>query len=220
MNNQFYNIVLEVLKQDKRFFTDNGELLRNSVYEAAMQMDSKLIKLLLSNEETKKRFFNDVDGIIIFDKIEFGWVINNREFLPDSYTRYKNKIGLVNSRGEYISTSKDVELVFPYKDCILEGGQTKEDQKRDEIFYNEILAPDEVDRLLYPKVLTNAKRYTAEGVEPITELKDTDNLIIKGNNLLAISSLLKRYEGRIKCIYIEMIIPKLIQFNDYKKVAA
>src|SRR5690554_3607778 len=101
MNNQFYNIVLEVLKQDKRFFTDNGELLRNSVYEAAMQMDSKLIKLLLSNEETKKRFFNDVDGIIVFDKIEFGWVINNREFLPDSYTRYKNKIGLVNSRSEY-----------------------------------------------------------------------------------------------------------------------
>lgn len=203
MNNQFYNIVLEVLKQDKRFFTDNGELLRNSVYEAAMQMDSKLIKLLLSNEETKKRFFNDVDGIIVFDKIEFGWVINNREFLPDSYTRYKNKIGLVNSRGEYISTSKDVELVFPYKDCILEGGQTKEDQKRDEIFYNEILAPDEVDRLLYPKVLTNAKRYTAEGVKPITELKDTDNLIIKGNNLLAISSLLKRYEGKIQCIYID-----------------
>ena len=203
MNNQFYNIVLEVLKQDKRFFTDNGELLRNSVYESAMQMDSKLIKLLLSNEETKKRFFNDVDGIIIFDKIEFGWVINNREFLPDSYTRYKNKIGLVNSRGEYISTSKDVELVFPYKDCILEGGQTKEDQKRDEIFYNETLAPDEVDRLLYPKVLTNAKLYTTEGVEPITEYKDTDNLIIKGNNLLAISSLLKRYEGKIQCIYID-----------------
>ncbi|NLM18399.1 MAG: site-specific DNA-methyltransferase, partial [Clostridiaceae bacterium] len=110
---------------------------------------------------------------------------------------------LVNSRGEYISTSKDVELVFPYKDCILEGGQTKEDQKRDEIFYNETLAPDEVDRLLYPKVLTNAKLYTTEGVEPITEYKDTDNLIIKGNNLLAISSLLKRYEGKIQCIYID-----------------
>jgi len=195
MNNQFYNIVLEVLKQDKRFFTDNGELLRNSVYEAAMQMDSKLIKLLLSNEETKKRFFADVEGVLVFDKVGFGWVINNREFLPDSYTRYKNKIGLVNSRDGYISTSKDVVLVFPYKDCVLEGGQTKEDQKRDEIFYNETLAPDEVDRLLYPKVFMNAKRYTADGVESITEFKDTDNLIIKGNNLLAIASLLKRYEG-------------------------
>lgn len=199
----FYNTVIEVLKSDSRFFTENGELLRNAVYEAAMQMDASLIKALYNNAETKKRFFTDVDGIAVFDKVGFGWVINNREFLPDSYTRYKNKIGLVNSRGEYIADSNDVELVFPYKDCVLEGGQTKEDQKRSEIFYNETLAPDEVDRLLYPKVFTNAKRYTADGVESITEISENDNLIIKGNNLLAISSLLKKYEGKIKCIYID-----------------
>lgn len=199
----FYNVVLDVLKQDERFFTDDGQLLRNAVYEAAMQMDAKLIKALYDNEETRKRFFTDIDGIAVFDKIEFGWVINNREFLPDSYTRYKNKIGLVNNRGEYISASNDVELVFPYKDCVLEGGQTKEDQKRSEIFYNETLAPDEVDRLLYPKVFTNAKRYTANGVQNIHEFSDDDNLIIKGNNLLAISSLLAKYEGKIKLIYID-----------------
>lgn len=35
----------------------------------------------------------------------------------------------------------DVELVFPYKDCVLEGGQTKEEARRQEIFYNETLAP-------------------------------------------------------------------------------
>lgn len=183
--------------------TENGELLRNAVYEAAMQMDASLIKALYNNAETKKRFFTDVDGIAVFDKVGFGWGINNREFLPDSYTRYKNKIGLVNSRGEYIADSNDVELVFPYKDCVLEGGQTKEDQKRSEIFYNETLAPDEVDRLLYPKVFTNAKRYMADGVESITEISKNDNLIIKGNNLLAISSLLKKYEGKIKLIYID-----------------
>jgi len=211
MYNQFFNTVLEVLKQDQRFFTDNGELLRNSVYEAAMQMDSKLIKLLLSNEETKKRFFTDIEGILVFDKTRFGWVISNREFFPDSYTRYKNKIGLVNSRDEYISTSKDVVLVFPYKDCVLEGGQTKEDQKRDEIFYNETLAPDEVDRLLYPKVFTNAKRYTADGEESITEFKDTDNLIIKGNNLIALHSLLPKYEGKVKLIFID---PPYNTIND------
>lgn len=34
----FYNTVLEVLKSDSRFFTENGELLRNAVYDAAMQM--------------------------------------------------------------------------------------------------------------------------------------------------------------------------------------
>lgn len=121
----FFDRVIDVLKADERFFSDDGVLLRNAVYEAAMQMDSKLLKLLYTNEETRKRFFTDMDGIAVFDKIGFGWVINNRQFLPDSYTRFKNKIGLVNSRGDFISTSNDVELVFPYKDCILEGGANK-----------------------------------------------------------------------------------------------
>jgi len=60
-----------------------------------------------------------------------------------------------------------------------------------------------VDRLLYPKVLVGAKRYTASSVEDGVTFSDTDNLIIKGNNMLAISSLLKRYEGKIKLIYID-----------------
>ena len=199
----FYETVLMALKSDERFFAEDGTFLRNAVYEAAMQMDTNLIRLLLTNEETKERFFKDIDGVQVFDKMGFGWVINNRQFLPDSYTRFKNKIGLTDETGNMISTSGKVELVFPYKDCILEGGQTKDDQKRKEIFYNESLAPDEVDRLLYPKILTGAKRYTANGVEEGITFDENDNLIIKGNNLLAISSLLKRYEGCVKCIYID-----------------
>lgn len=199
----FFDTVIEVLKQKDSFFTAEGELLRNSVYEAAMKMDGDLLKLLYDNTVTRERFFTDVDGIYVFDKVGFGWVINNREFLPDSYTRYKNKIGLVNGKGDYIATSNDVELVFPYKDCVLEGGQTKEEQKRSEIFYNETLAPDEVDRLLYPKALTNACRYTAEGEKKVEKVEDTDNLIIKGNNLLTIASLLKKYEKKVKCVYID-----------------
>ena len=199
----FYNVVLEVLKQEESFFTEDGQLLRNAVYEAAMQMDTKLIKSLYDNKKTREQFFTDIGGVVVFDKIGFGWVINNREFLPDSYTRYKNKIGLVNKKGEYISNSNDVELVFPYKDCVLEGGQTKEDQKRSEIFYNEALAPDEVDRLLSPKVFVNAKRYTAEGMCDISEFSENDNMIIKGNNLLVISSLLPVFSNKVSCIYID-----------------
>lgn len=52
----FYNVVLDVLKQDERFFTDDGQLLRNAVYEAAMLMDAKLIKALYDNQETRKHF--------------------------------------------------------------------------------------------------------------------------------------------------------------------
>lgn len=218
--NNFYNDVINVLKQDSRFFTENGELLRNAVYEAAMKMDSALIKMLYENETTKSRFFTVVDDIAVFDKVGFGWVINNRQFLPDSFTRYKNKIGLVDNNGEFISSSDNVVLSFPYKDCVLEGGQTKEDQKRDEIFYNETLAPNEIDRLLYPKVFTSAVRYSHNGsidiagkpnssgkdcttAQSITEINSNDNLIIKGNNLLVLSSLLKKYEGKINCIYID-----------------
>lgn len=199
----FYETVLTVLKSNERFVTEDGTFLRNAVYEAAMKMDEGLIHLLLSNDETRARFFTEVDGVKVFDKMGFAWVINNRQFLPDSYTRFKNKIGLTDENGELISTSGKVELVFPYKDCVLEGGQTKDDQKRNEIFYNEILAPDEVDRLLYPKVLTGAKRYTADGYESITSFSDDDNLVIKGNNLLSLASLLRNYEGKIRCIYID-----------------
>ncbi len=202
--NNFYNTVIEVLKQDQRFFTDNSEFLRNAVYEAAMKMDPDLIKLLLNNSTTKERFFNFIEGVAVFDKVGFGWVINNVEFMPDSYTRYKNKIGLTKSDDNLISTSNDVELVFPYKDCILEGGQTDDDQLRNELFYNETLAPDEVDRLLYPKVISNVKRYSLDGIASVTKFTDADNFIIKGNNLLVLSSLLRRYEGTIKFIYIDV----------------
>ncbi len=199
----FFEQVLEILKADERFFAEDGTLLRNAVYEAAMKMDGGLIKLLLEHEATRNRFFKKVEGVYVFDKVGFGWVINNREFLPDSFTRYKNKIGLTVG-GSYLASSGDVELVFPYKDCVLEGGQTKEEQKRNEIFYNTLLAPDEVDRLLSPKVFTNAKRYTAKGVEEGTPAFDVcEDLVIKGNNLLCIASLLGRFEGAIKMVYID-----------------
>ena len=122
--------------------------------------------------------------------------------LPDSYTRFTNKIG-ITTNGDFISKNNDVVLDFPYKDCVLEGGQDKEDQKRNEIFYNETIANDEIRRMFAPKVLSNAKRYTVDGVDENIDFFDNDNLIIKGNNLIALSSLLKRYEGQVKCIYID-----------------
>ena len=199
----FYETVLTVLKSDERFVAEDGTFLRNAVYEAAMKMDENLIRILLADDEMRTRFFVEVDGVKVFDKIGFAWVINNRQFLPDSYTRFKNKIGLADENGDLISTSGKVELVFPYKDCVLEGGQTREDQRRQEIFYNETLAPNEIDRLLYPKVFSCAKRYAKDSNEDTTHFSEMDNLIIKGNNLLVISSLLKRYERKVKCVYID-----------------
>lgn len=70
-------------------------------------------------------------------------------------------------------------------------------------------SPDEIDRLLYPRVLVNAERYTVDGEEPVARFEINDNLIINGNSLLAVSSLLKKYEGMIKCIYIDRRIASM-----------
>ncbi len=200
---KFLDELEKVLKVDERFVGENNQVIKTKVSDAARGTDGFLIKSLLENDLLRESFFTKVDDVYVFDKIKFIWVIESKEFLPDSYTLYKNKIGLVDSQNNLISQKQDVTLVWPYKDCVLEGGQTKEDQKRDEVFYNEILAPDQVNRLLEPKVLGNAKRYTAEGIEENIEFRSDDNLIIKGNNLLGLSSLLKKYEEKVQLIYID-----------------
>ena len=40
----------------------------------------------------------------------------------------------------------------------------------------------------------------------------SENMIIHGDNLDALKALLPRYEGRVKCIYIDKTTPRLIQF--------
>lgn len=190
-----------LLQKDKRLVSDD-ELLKNRIVELALKLDKDLIKLLLSNKKVKEHFFKEVDKTLIFDKEKFMKFVDNKEFLPDSYTAFKNKIGLTAEK-RYIAKSKEVVLSWPYKDCILEGGQEKEDKKRKEIFHNEILAPDEIDRLLEPKVFTNFKKIDAKGEHQVKEIKPDDNLIIKGNNLLVLHSLKKKYAGKVKLIYID-----------------
>lgn len=196
-------LIYKVLERDERLLSNEGDLLKNKIYELAMKMDKNLLKILAEDEFTKETFFADVDGMLIFDKVKFGWVVDSKDFLPDSYTHFRNKVMLLDNDNNSIRKINDVVLSFPFKDCILEGGQSFEDEERDEIFYNEVLARDEVDRLLEKKVISNGIRYTKNGSEPTTEIKDTDNLIIKGNNLLAISSLLENYRNKIKCVYID-----------------
>lgn len=217
---KFLENLENVLLKDDRFVAEDGRVLKSKVHDAAMAMDDILLELLLSEPSFKEHFFKDVKGALVFDKVQFAWVLNSREFLPDSYTMYKNKIGLADNNGDVITQQNNVTLIWPYKDCVLEGGQTKEDEKRDEVFYNETLAPDQVTRLLYPKAFSNATRYTFDSQvdltgqptrvenanvsnEKITDFRDDDNLIIKGNNLLALSSLMRRYEGQVKLIYID-----------------
>ena len=193
----------ELLSQHKRFLVE-GVLNKNKLAELARRYDPELLNALMGDEKVANHFFSTLEtGIQIFKKDVFLQFLNNKEFLPDSFTAYKTKIGLATDNGKYLSENKNVVLNFPYKDCILEGGQTKDDVKRQEIFFNETLAPTEINRLLDDKVLTNFKRYDIEGKHEVEELSDRDNLIIKGNNLIALHSLKKRFAGKVKLIYID-----------------
>ena len=193
----------QLLAQNDTFMVE-GVLNKNKLAEFARQYNPELLNILMSNDKISKYFFSTLDtGVLVFKKDVFLQFLNNKEFLPDSFTAYKTKIGLATG-DKYLSENQEVVLNFPYKDCVLEGGQTKDDAKRKEIFFNETLAPTEINRLLDDKVLTNFKRYDESGEHEVEELNDTDNLIIKGNNLIALHSLKKRYKGSVKVIYIDV----------------
>lgn len=205
--------LINALSKDDRCVAKNESgqtvLLKNKVIELGLKLDAQLLEHLLSSKSIRAHFFTKIKDVLVFDKIKFQQFVSNKEFLPDSYTAFKNKIGLVNEDVKLITDSKEIVLAWPYKDCILEGGQDKDDAKRDEIFWNETLAPDEIDRLLYPKMLANFKRYDSKGGHKLDGFQRndkgviSDNLIIKGNNLLALYTLRKQFAGKIKLIYID-----------------
>ncbi|MGI5064515.1 site-specific DNA-methyltransferase [Treponema putidum] len=208
----------------------------NVIKDCAERGDIKLLSPLLKDTSIKKAFFTPVLDSFVFNTAKF------KEFLEyssacNSYSKYLGqKIGLYMGDIPLIDRS-EVVLNFPFKDCVLEGGQRKEDgldtyfeyddknqeytektSKRREVFYNEVLARDEIDSLFSPKAFCNAKRYEQGKVSACKKLNRdaelnkkrglpedtiTDNLIIKGNNLLALHSLKEEFTGKVKLIYID-----------------
>lgn len=213
MNEFLHELEKELTKIDELKASDGG-LLKNKTIELAMKNDARLLSLVLKNKRLKKTFFTEIDGVLIFDKQAFLYTVQNKTFLPDSYTRYKNKIGLADEKDEFISQYDNVVLNFPYKDCVLAGGQTKDDEKGKEVFFNEMLSRDEIDLLFSPKAFCNAERFGKGDVRihrdaeinkkrGTAENTITDNLIIKGNNLIALHSIADEFAGCVKLIYID-----------------
>lgn len=205
---KLYETLEQQLKKEPNFVTDNGELKKWVVLNKAQNFDEELIGLLLDHADLKEKFFVNVKGTLVFNQNLFVQFLEQKNYLNDSYTQYKNKVGLTID-GKYLKQRNEVALVWPFKDCILEGGQSREEDKREEIFFNEILAQDEITQLLEPKVLTNAKRIDKDGEKPLDQFNRnekgtiTDNLIIKGNNLLALHTLKEEFAGKVKLIYID-----------------
>ncbi len=228
--------VEKLLSEIPDFTDENKNLKINVLKDYADNGNVKLLEPLLKNPQTKKAFFTPVLDSFVFNTAKF------KEFLEyssacNSYSKYLGqKIGLYMGDSSLLDRN-EVVLNFPFKDCVLEGGQRKEDgldtyyeyddkkgeyekkqSKRREVFYNEVLAQDEIDSLFSPKAFCNTKRYEKGKSEKCTKLNRdaelnktrglaedtiTDNLIIKGNNLLALHSLKKEFAGKVKLIYID-----------------
>lgn len=214
---KLYDTLETQLKKETNFVTDAGDLKKWVVINKAQNFDEELIVLLLDNKEVKNAFFMEVKGALVFNQPKFLQFLEQKNYLNDSYTQYRNKVGITID-GKYLRQRNEVALVWPFKDCILEGGQSREEDKREEIFFNQVLAQDEITQLLEPKVLTNAKVYDADGehefskfnrdaevnrARGLSEDTITDNLLVKGNNLLALSSLKQEFTGKVKLIYID-----------------
>lgn len=210
-------ILEDHLKSNPDYIDESGKLKKWVIVGKAQNYDHELIELILDKPELKESFFFEVRGALIFNKENFVGFLEQKSFLNDSYTRFKNKVGLTIG-GKYLKQRDEVVLVWPFKDCVLEGGQSKEEQKRDEIFFNELLAQDEISQLLEPKVLTNVIRYDETGEHELLgfnryaeinkerglpENTITDNILIKGNNLLAMHSLKREFAGKVKLVYID-----------------
>lgn len=197
----------------------NGKLNRTLLKEDIRSYNEELIEILLKDEIFKNRFTLKISGTTILKTETLVGVLEFKDYMPDNFTKYANEIGIYID-GKNIMKSPEIVLNFPYKDAYLTAGMTKEDVEKiggkiinelnkkiesDEVFLNEVIAADDIAALKEPKALKNVKKYTVENPEgiPVGTFNDNDNLIIKGNNLIALHSIKKRFYKSIKGIFID-----------------
>ncbi|EAL3982484.1 TPA: site-specific DNA-methyltransferase [Campylobacter upsaliensis] len=200
----------------------------NHIRNLAQNYDENLLEYLLETSiyknEFKSRFFIARKKAFIFKLNDFLTFLDLRN-LSGSFTSYTNKIGLGFKTKSFLKTNNEVVLNFAYKDGVIKGGQSKDEkQKSKEIFFNEILAKDEIDVLFAPKALqnfelvgnsactaisaelesqTNKRERERDNEQLKNSLNAGANLLIKGNNLLALHSLKKKFANKVKLIYID-----------------
>ena len=209
-------------------------LAKNILLDLVEKTDPAIIGLLLGNDELKRHFFVEVNGVLVFKLQDFRFFLDKHS-VNNSYTKYANRIGLTDGN-RFLKDNSDIVLDFPFKDCVLNGGQSTEEgeeiyfkrnnsqpddktddqlytkltRKRQEIFFNQTLAFDEIDRLFDAKAFSKFSRYTADGKQVVGEIKrhsdgtPAENLIIKSNNLIALHLLATQFKGKVKLIYIDV----------------
>ncbi|MGM8173794.1 DNA methyltransferase [Enterococcus faecalis] len=196
---------------DKYFVGE--ELNRSKLTDDLRNYDEALLSKLFEVDFIKQHFIKEVAGQKLFQIEQLEEAVLYNDYWDTSYTKYENRVGLA-SKGKFLQDSQDVVLDFPFKDGVLTASMTKEDNEDgyDDAFLNEVIEKDEIDRLFDKKVFVNVKRFgDNQTAQHSTEVdngivsfdKEKDNLIIKGNNLLALHTLADKYAGQIKLIYID-----------------
>ena len=157
MNNKLKEIILEVLKADGRLWdNEKKELNQTLLLDLVEKIDENIINLLLNKKELRDKFFIKIKDAYVFKTNDFRFFMEENK-VDNSYTAYERRIGLSDGK-RFISNNNLVVLDFPYKDCVLEGGQSTEEgidsyfeysnkigkyeqkqAKRKEIFFNEII---------------------------------------------------------------------------------
>lgn len=207
MKTKINEAINEVLLQfGDKYFID-GIVHKSKVIQDLDEYDVALIEAFIGNETVKSNFTINIAGNIVVQTNKLLDLFEADEYWQDSYTKYSKKIGLT-ADGKFIDESTNVVLDFPYKDTVLKASMSKEDTDKgdlrpDEPFLNEVIAKEEIDVLLDKKILVNVKKYDVNGEHEINSFSEDDNLIIKGNNLLALHTLKGKYAGKVKLIYID-----------------
>ena len=127
MNNiKLKQIIIDVLKADERLWNeDKTELNQTLLLDLVENIDEKLIELLLQEKELRDKFFVKIKDVYVFKTNDFRFFIEENK-VDNSYTQYKNRIGLTDGK-RFLKDTNDVVLNWPYKDCVLEGGQSTEE---------------------------------------------------------------------------------------------
>lgn len=229
MNTDIQTALTQALLSHEKVWANEEKtiLAKNILLDLVEKTDPTIIGLLLGNDDLKRHFFVKINGVLVFKLQDFRFFLDKHS-VNNSYTKYANRIGLTDGN-RFLKDSSDIVLDFPFKDCVLNGGQSTEEgediyfkrnnsqpatytrstRKRQEVFFNQTLAFDEIDRLFDAKAFSKFSRHTEDGKQPVGDIKrhpdgtPAENLIIKGNNLIALHSLAKQFKGKIKLIYID-----------------
>ncbi len=170
-----------------------------------LQNDEKLLTFMLENKNAndyKNAFFKTIANSLVFNQEALLECLTKE--IENSFTRFENKIGLYlqGDPKRPIKSSGLVVLNFPFKDNVLLGNAKDNSTKSKELFYHEILHKKEIDMLLKKKALCRFEMHGEGDLESALKDKNT-NYLIKGNNLIALHSLKKKFAKQVKCIYID-----------------